>query len=221
MKLFLVLVVSILLLQALVQASAFGKNANSLANVDEGSDMVALNKKYQKKIRDAGRHQERMFATEHARLAARDATAFHRVPMATRVPAPAMQNSKPMEISPSAPEAEFRPHLHIWAGVKLSDDLLLRAGIGWQGRRPRVARVREVAGAGEIGAGHSIDRLDWSWGGSCWSSCWRRNELEQRLVQQGRTENGYWRSGGSVQIAMGLDAARLCMAEGEMLWHVY
>ena len=66
---------------------------------------------------DAGKHQERMFVTEHARLAARDATAFHRVLMATKMPAPAMQNSKPMEISPSAPKAEFRPHLHIWVGL--------------------------------------------------------------------------------------------------------
>ncbi|XVF29991.1 hypothetical protein REPUB_Repub16aG0019100 [Reevesia pubescens] len=87
---------------ALVQAYAFSNNANSLANVDEGSDMVALNKKPHKKIR---RHLERMFATEHARLAATNATAFHRVPTATRVPAPAMQSSKPMEISSNAPES--------------------------------------------------------------------------------------------------------------------
>ncbi|KAK6276958.1 hypothetical protein POUND7_017281 [Theobroma cacao] len=50
MKLFLVLVAAILLLQALVQASAFSNNANSLVNVDEGSDTVALNKTYHKKI---------------------------------------------------------------------------------------------------------------------------------------------------------------------------
>ncbi|EOY17199.1 Uncharacterized protein TCM_036348 [Theobroma cacao] len=62
---------------------------------------------------DAGRHQERMFATEHARLAARDATAFHLVPMATSMPVPAMQSSKPMGISPSAPD--FKPTIrYIW-----------------------------------------------------------------------------------------------------------
>ncbi|XVE60792.1 hypothetical protein DITRI_Ditri05aG0155500 [Diplodiscus trichospermus] len=118
MKLFLVLVIAILLLQALVHASAFTNNANSPANMDEGSDIVALNNKHHKKIRDAARHQERTFATEHARLAATDATAFHQVPMATKVPVPAMPNSKPMEISPSAPEApRFKSHFHIWFGL--------------------------------------------------------------------------------------------------------
>ncbi|XP_039021899.1 gibberellin-regulated protein 9 [Hibiscus syriacus] len=46
MKLFFFLLLLAILIQALVQASAFSSNANSLANMDEASDMVALNKKY-------------------------------------------------------------------------------------------------------------------------------------------------------------------------------
>lgn len=52
----------------------------------------------------AGRHQERRFVREHAKHAVRNATAFRRVLTATRVLAPAMPNSKPMEISSSAPD---------------------------------------------------------------------------------------------------------------------
>ncbi|KAH1090587.1 hypothetical protein J1N35_017844 [Gossypium stocksii] len=72
--------------------------------MNEGSDTVALTKKYHKKISGAGRHQERRFVREHAKHAVRNATAFLRVLTATRVPAPAMPNSKPMGISSSAPD---------------------------------------------------------------------------------------------------------------------
>jgi hypothetical protein len=51
---------------------------------------------------DAGHHQERMYATEHAKPAATDAGVFHQVPMATRVHAHVMQALGPMETSPSA-----------------------------------------------------------------------------------------------------------------------
>ncbi|OMP07985.1 Gibberellin regulated protein [Corchorus olitorius] len=52
MKLFLVLLLAILLLQALVQASALSnEHTNFLANADdEESDMVALSSKHHKKI---------------------------------------------------------------------------------------------------------------------------------------------------------------------------
>lgn len=51
---------------------------------------------------DAGRHQERRYASEHANLVARDATAFHQAPMGTRKHAHVMQNSRHMETSLSA-----------------------------------------------------------------------------------------------------------------------
>ncbi|KAB2065922.1 hypothetical protein ERO13_A09G116500v2 [Gossypium hirsutum] len=49
-QLFFLLLVAILLIQALLHASAFSNNANSLPNMNEGSDTVALTKKYHKKI---------------------------------------------------------------------------------------------------------------------------------------------------------------------------
>lgn len=51
---------------------------------------------------DAERHRGRMCAVEHARRAARDATACRRGPTATRISALAMPSSRPMEISANA-----------------------------------------------------------------------------------------------------------------------
>ncbi|XP_016669238.1 uncharacterized protein [Gossypium hirsutum] len=92
-QLFFLLLVAILLIQALLHASAFSNNANSLPNI---ANMHAPG--------GAGRHRGRRFVREHAKHAVRNATAFLRVLTATRVPAPAMPNSKPMGISSSAPD---------------------------------------------------------------------------------------------------------------------
>ncbi|KAF9661635.1 hypothetical protein SADUNF_Sadunf19G0089300 [Salix dunnii] len=129
MKLLLIFI-SILLIQAFVGNSFLGNAANSPANMDEESDVVAIDKKhYPKRISkfvvsgklislrsllpqavivviyaqgDVGRHQERKYAIEPAKLAAKDAGVFHQVPMATRMHAHVMQGLGPMETSPSA-----------------------------------------------------------------------------------------------------------------------
>ncbi|KAB5512609.1 hypothetical protein DKX38_029637 [Salix brachista] len=137
MKLLLIFI-SILLIQAFVGNSFLGNAANSPANMDEESDVVAVDKKhYPKKISkfavsgpplafhsrhsgrslgnntaekivviyaqgDAGHRQERKYAIEPAKLAAKDAGVFHQVPMATRMHAHVMQALGPMETSPSA-----------------------------------------------------------------------------------------------------------------------
>ncbi|KAE8713294.1 Exostosin family protein [Hibiscus syriacus] len=110
MKLFFFLLLLAILIQALVHASAFSSNANSVTNMNEASVMVGLNKKYHyhKRISGAGRHRERMFVTEHAGRAVRDATAFLRGLTATRVHVLAMLNSEPMAIS-STDELFFSP----------------------------------------------------------------------------------------------------------------
>ncbi|KAJ6744824.1 hypothetical protein OIU79_031037 [Salix purpurea] len=104
MKLLLIFI-SILLIQAFVGNSFLGNAANSPANMDEESDVVAVDKKhYPKKISkfvvsgpplafhsrhsavlivviyaqgDAGHRQERKYAIEPAKLAAKDAGVFH------------------------------------------------------------------------------------------------------------------------------------------------
>ncbi|KAG6738812.1 hypothetical protein POTOM_058434 [Populus tomentosa] len=97
MKLLLIFI-SILLIQAFVGNSILSNAASSSVTMDEESDVVAIDKKhYPKRISkfgivviyaqgDAGHRQERRYATEHARLAATDAGAFHQVSSLPEIP---------------------------------------------------------------------------------------------------------------------------------------
>ncbi|KAF2297432.1 hypothetical protein GH714_023453 [Hevea brasiliensis] len=108
MKLFSVFVIVILLLQVCLGHSFLSNAAKFSANIDVG---IAIDKKHHyKKIRDARIHQERMCAIEHVELAARGASVFLQVPMATSKRVHVMQVSEPMEISPSA--LEFHPTIY-------------------------------------------------------------------------------------------------------------